>query len=340
MKRSTQILLISIVAFLYGCQKPTADVLPEVTLKADTTKKASTLGQWTRKKDYPGGNTEGPVGFAIGDKLYAGITNGAFDFWEFNPAANTWTSKRTGPGRNGMVFFSIGAYGYAGLGSLFLSSPPTFSRYDPALDTWTSIADFPGQTGSDATGFSIGNKGYVLSGNSNDTGTKFYEYDPATNLWTQKADFPVAEVKKAVGFSIGTKGYAGTGFALFPAESRFNVIKEFWEYDPSHDEWTRKADFGGGPRWLAAAFSFNNKGYIGTGASDRGGTATLKEKCDFWEYNPSKDKWTLKASLPGGVRYSAIGLSICNKGYLGLGTATGTNAPLLKRDFWEFDPSK
>jgi N-acetylneuraminic acid mutarotase len=340
MKKSIKISLISIVVFLYGCQKPAIDVIPDVTLKAESAEKTSTLGKWTRKKDYPGVSTEGPIGFGIGDKLYAGVTNGAADFWEFEPAANTWTRRRDGPGGNGMVYFSIGAYGYAGLGSSFFSSPPNFYRYDPALDLWTGIADFPGQTGFDATGFSIGNKGYVLSGNSNNTGTKFYEYDPAHNLWTRKADFPVAEVKKAVGFSIGAKGYAGTGFALFPAESRFNVIKEFWEYDPSHDAWTRKADFAGGSRWLAAAFSLNNKGYIGTGASDRGGTATLKEECDFWEYNPSKDKWTLKASLPGGVRYSAIGLSICNKGYLGLGNATATHAPLLKRDFWEFDPSK
>src|SRR4249919_3048148 len=59
-----------------------------------------------------------------------------------------------------------------------------------------------------AVSFSIGNKGYIGTGDSyND----FWEYDPATNVWTQKADFGGKGRDWATGFSIGNKGYIGTG---------------------------------------------------------------------------------------------------------------------------------
>ena len=49
---------------------------------------------------------------------------------------------------------------------------------------------------------------------------------------------------------------------------------DFWEYDPSTNVWTQKADFGGGARSGAVGFSIGSKGYIGTGGAN-----------DFWEYD-------------------------------------------------------
>ena len=70
----------------------------------------------------------------------------------------------------------------------------------------------------------------------------------------------------------------------------------------------------------AAAFSIGGKGYVCTG----GGTA------DLWEYNPNTDQWTQKTNFPGGGRSYAVGFSIGNKGYVGLGGAI---------DFWEYNPA-
>jgi len=39
-------------------------------------------------------------------------------------------------------------------------------------------------------------------------------------------------------FSIGNKGYVGTG------DGYGGYVTTFWEYDPSIDVWTQKADFG------------------------------------------------------------------------------------------------
>lgn len=55
--------------------------------------------------------------------------------------------------------------------------------------------------------------------------------------------------------------------------------------------WAQKTNFGGTARWGAVGFSIGNKGYIGTG-----GEGSVP-KNDFWEYDPTTDTWTQKASV-------------------------------------------
>ena len=54
---------------------------------------------------------------------------------------------------------------------------------------------------------------------------------------------------------------------------------------------------------------------------------------DFWEFNPDANTWTQKTDF-GGTAREAIGFSIGNKGYLGLGTDANT----FQSDFWEYNP--
>lgn len=95
------------------------------------------------------------------------------------------------------------------------------------------------------------------------------------------------------------------------------------------DTWTQKADYGGGGRSFATAFSIGSKGYVGLGYN-----STTNYTSDFWEYDPLADTWTQKANYGGGPRIEAVGFSIGNKGYAGLGFM-GSN----QNDFWEYDPS-
>jgi len=184
---------------------------------------------------------------------------------------------------------------------------------------WTQKADFGGIARTDAVGFSIGDKAYVLTGQSyyDDYKTDLWEYDSKTDIWTKKADFKGDIRDCAVGFSIGTKGYIGTG----------SYTKDFWEYDQASDIWTRKADFGGTARKGAVGFSIGTKGYIGTGY----GTGFTN---DFWEYDPINNSWKQKANFKGTARWYAVGFSIGTKGYIGTGYDEGKNS---KRDFWEYD---
>ena len=127
-----------------------------------------------------------------------------------------------------------------------------------------------------------------------------------------------------VKFEINGKGYVGTG------EGGGSTKKDFWEYDPSTDTWTQKANFPGSARWFAAGFVINGKGYLGTGST----TSSMNgEVADFYEYDPISDKWNSIAGFGGGVRANTVSFSIGNKGYVGLGYSTRAH-----NDLWEYDP--
>lgn len=143
----------------------------------------------------------------------------------------------------------------------------------------------------------------------------------AVDIWTQKAGLNVARMR-AVSFSIGSKGYTGTGYDN-------SVYNDFWEYNPTTNAWTQKANFGGVARYGAVGFSIGTKGYIGTG---RSGTSVSLN--DFWEYDPLANAWTQKSNFGGTARYLATGFSIGTKGYLGSGYNTSDMS-----DFWEYDPA-
>jgi len=114
----------------------------------------------------------------------------------------------------------------------------------------------------------------------------------AADTWTQKADFGGTARGGAVGFTIGTKGYIGTGY--------YNVgskvyCKDFWEYDPTANAWTQKADFGGTARCTAAGFSIGSKGYIGMASG--GIEGYLKD-----EFNGTLTPWITAAGGVGSVK--------------------------------------
>ncbi|MEI7513689.1 MAG: galactose oxidase, partial [bacterium] len=61
---------------------------------------------------------------------------------------------------------------------------------------WTQKANLPGTKRMGAIGFSIGNKGYIATGNNNSWWSDFWEWDQGTDTWIQKADFRVTQILK------------------------------------------------------------------------------------------------------------------------------------------------
>jgi len=151
--------------------------------------------------------------------------------------------------------------------------------------------------------------------------------------WTQKTSpggaFNARE--NATGFSISNKLYVGTGY------DGTNHLNDFWEYDPSTDVWSQKADLEDNSvspavnksRQGAVGFTISGKGYITTGYD---GTNHLN---DTYEYDPLANNWTKKANFAGIARAYAVGFTISTKGYVGTG-GTGDLGGLS--DFWEYDP--
>ena len=272
---------------------------------------------WVQKNSLPGDGRGAPVAFAIGGKGYVGLGINFFvqgmsldDFWEYNPANDSWTQKADygGGKRGGAAGFVIDDMGYVMAGTdEDLAGQNDLWEFDPAANTWTQKADIPAEGRSFAAAFSIGDKGYVSAGNGDVTGPldDLWEYDPAADTWTQKADFIGGARTSPVGFSINGIGYVGTGFAGGPQN-------DFYSYDPLTDNWTQKANVGTVKRSEAAAFVVNGYGYVCSGAKSNG----LSH--DLLRYDPLADSWTLMAELPGSGKSNAAGFGI-DKGYVACG---------------------
>ena len=269
---------------------------------------------WNQKAQFPKNGRHRAASFSIANKGYVGIghmngtgTNINFsDWWEYDPATNSWTQKADYPVANYAVsIFVANNIGYIGGGALLNGE---FYGFNPLTNTWVQTANCPGFP-QDETAFSINGKGYVT-----DNGN-FYEYNPTTDQWTTKANCPVTDWS-ITSFVVDGKGYVKGNTTLY-------------EYKPSVDQWTLRASFPGIATGGSAAFSVNQKGYIigGFGGSLSNVTAEL------WEYNPANNSWTLKDDFPGTARRFCTAFSIGNKAYFTLGT-NGTNM----NDFWEYNP--
>lgn len=95
---------------------------------------------------FAGDKRERAVGFAIGNMGYVGLGKDTAelvhnDFWQFDPAANTWTQKATFPGvaRQDAFCFVVGNKGYVGTGQDAAFNGNRLLdmyEYDPATNGW------------------------------------------------------------------------------------------------------------------------------------------------------------------------------------------------------------
>ncbi|MGN6491028.1 MAG: Kelch repeat-containing protein [Agriterribacter sp.] len=215
-----------------------------------------------------------------------------------------------------------------GISTLTITSCTKSSDTDDTTEgNWILRSSFEGYGRSEAVAFSIGNKGYVVTGYDGSKRLKdLWQYDAEFNFWQQKAEFPGVARHAAAGFAIDTKGYIGTG------SDGYNKLKDFWEYDSEADQWTPKEDFGGSGRYSAVGFSIAGKGYITTGYDGN----YLK---DIWEFDPNAGPdgtWTQRVSMSGEKRMGAVAFVHDNKAYVVTGVYSGGTV----NDFNVFDPTK
>ncbi|MCH2230355.1 MAG: T9SS type A sorting domain-containing protein [Crocinitomicaceae bacterium] len=222
------------------------------------------------------------VSFSIGNLAYVGLgssTGDAYfgDFWEYNPATNSWSQLANfdGTARRQAVGFSIGSKGYVGTGVDENGDyRKDFWEYDPSANTWNQLNDFGGSARQSAVGFSMGGYGYLGTGDDGTPTKDFWQYDPASDQWTQKQDFPGSERAGAIGFGFYPQGFIATGYDI-----NFEYTDDVWEYNAEYDFWTQRNDFPGVARTKAVAFTIGNLAYVGTGYNDN-------YLDDFWSYSP------------------------------------------------------
>ncbi|MBL0742724.1 Kelch repeat-containing protein [Chryseolinea lacunae] len=194
--------------------------------------------------------------------------------------------KRLGdfPGKTGSeyVSFVVNGKAYVGLAQTSDQSKEVW-EYDPAADSWTQKKDFPYE-GTAEVALTIGKKGYVMV-----TSSAIYEYDEAADTWTFKSKLSEYTRPEIAAFAANGKGYFGTGAS---SEFPFQILNDFWMFDPVANTWTRKADFPGDARVMTVAFNIGDKGFMGLGITTTGTTN------DLYEYDAAANRWTEKTSLP------------------------------------------
>jgi N-acetylneuraminic acid mutarotase len=218
-------------------------------------------------------------------------------------------------GRKDAYGFSIDGKGYMGGGILIDSShnevaATDFWCWDPATGTWSQQASFLGTARGASATFVAAGKGYVCTGNNwlggqTRSSKETWLFDPSTNWWLRKKNFPGPARLSAVGASINGMGYVGTGQSGPGDATGYN---DWYQYDPSTDTWTRKADLPAQYRWAAVAFQSGTKAYITGGTNYSHGDFT-----GTWAYDPTIDTWKARAEFPGICEYS-VGLSIPDDG--------------------------
>jgi N-acetylneuraminic acid mutarotase len=245
----------------------------------------------------------------------------------------TWSSRDTLPDSamfQGISGFSIGNYGYAGLGS-YTGASASFDdlwQFDASTNSWTKKASFPGRARVAPACFVICDTAYLVTGSITSGGacvTECWAYYPATNTWAQKANFPGPARTYAVGFAIDGKGYVGTG-----ANEYDDFRKDFYRFNPDSNTWTRVADFGGTARDGDCGFAVNGKGYVCFGQDS---TARTYFK-DMWEYDPVANTWTQKSDYPAEGILLPSGFAICNNIYVGSGDSEASD---LDERFWKYN---
>jgi len=205
-----------------------------------------TTDTWTQKAAFPGGQREEAVGFAIGSKAYVGTgqvnvttPTGSFnlssrDFYEYNPANDTWIHKADFPGdaRAYAVGIGLDGKGYVGLGGNGeqTQSYADFYMYDPATNTWTTKSDYAATGRADAAIFTLGTDCYVVGGIlfPGLSGTALCKkYNTETDTWSNDVAYGGGVVMAPVALTVNGAAFVGTGYtgALAPR-------KDWWKFTP------------------------------------------------------------------------------------------------------------
>jgi len=192
--------------------------------------------------------------------------------------------------------------------------------------SWNHRESFNDPTRVQAVGFSIGEKGYVATGTDGSiygSLSDLQEFDPTNNTWVNKASLPFP-LRGGVAFTIDRSVYITTG------GNNNGLNYQLLEWNQGSNTWRTLEPFPSGQgRISAVGISLGTRGYVGTGV-----TTTGQALNDFWEYDPSGNRWEKKASLPGSGRSYASAFVIHDKIYVGL----GSNGAGCLNDWWEFTP--
>ena len=267
---------------------------------------ASTPG-WSARASYPAGAKyvkEGAwLAFDAGAaRIYAARGCKTSDFYEYNPAADSWKRLLFWPSGTEGKPPSKGAAGCAsGTGTVFATkgnNTQGFWKYDAGTDAWTQKQDVPlGPTkkkvkgGTDlvwALRSGIGYP-YLLKGYKNE----FWRYHVTGDSWRQMRDAPVGAKEK---WDKGSWLAYDGDHTIFAHKAKYH---EFYSYDVNTDTWSRALT---GMPFLGSGGTKKSKDG-GCGAFLGATVYALKggNTQEFWCYSVAGKSWAELESMPRGL---------------------------------------
>ncbi|MGE3801916.1 MAG: choice-of-anchor D domain-containing protein [Candidatus Kapaibacterium sp.] len=220
----------------------------------------------------------------IGGGALGGASNVTDQFFEYDPATNTWTPKAPfgGGNRDGCFAFVLGSKAYVGTGFDGGNVLADVWEYDFATNNWSSVGNYPGGPRIFPSSFVLNGKGYVVGGavGSVNESAQLYEFDPASKEWTQRASYTGAARQAGIAFELNGVAYYGAGMAGYT-----QTFRDFYTYNAAQDRWTKSADqFPDEYTAWTVAFSFGDKAYGGLGAAFINGSLDFSDK--LYAYPP------------------------------------------------------
>lgn len=292
-----------------------------------SSKEFTILNTWLQKSNIPNPTNAfnegyyGAIGFSMNGYGYVGLGFGGGEYnstviWRYDQKTNSWTGVAPFPGASRIFAsaFVIGDKAYVGGGSNESANYKDFWMYNPSSDSWSRIADFP-YGFSKGVGLSSGGNGYITTRNSD---ANFWKYDPERNEWTQMSTLPVESSDRRrvdSGFELNGKLY-------IYVSGTTTGNHELHEFNPSTNQWSRKADmpYFGIDAGNASAASCNGYGYI------------FNEGSHMHRYNHDDDSWE-EFDRFSGSRSDGFAFELNGVIYFGGGRDERDH-----NDFWEYNP--
>lgn len=278
--------------------------------------------------DLPGAGRHRATAITIGNKGYMGFghINGTGtetiynDWWEYDPANNSWTQKADCPYTSATSGAStiLDSEGFVIDGVAYLGSWSTgpFWKYSPEQNSWTQL-NTSNTTMRFTTPTSYNGKGYVGRNNS------LRVYDPVTDSWSNYSGFSMPTSPNVTNWiNIHSKG----SDLYFIGEDSQSGQVYFWSFSVETSLWTNHG------LWQAQWIYPNVFDHLDRIVVACGGWSNPVALDDVFSYDPVTSTWEQLPDFQGsGRRYSAA-FTINNYAYLG----TGTNGVNLS-DFWRMN---
>lgn len=236
-----------------------------------------------KKNDFPGIGRVNAIAEVVNTKAYVGLgfdlNYGVYrdepqltDFWCYNSATDTWTSKANFPSKytNACVSFVVNSDIYVGFGFNGRGFKNEMWKYNTLNDSWTQLKNSALESRTGAVACSNGKQIFIGTGYNTTNVKDWWAYFPETDSWKKMQNFPDGGRQFGVSISTSNRFFVATGRHFGGDITDGFLYDDVLEYNETKDCWYRRGILPGGGRENAISFTINGIGYIGFGENEKG----------------------------------------------------------------------